>query len=264
MKVNELLNYLQSLNAGWVDQEKTVDTIKAGDPEAEIQGIAVAWMSYTWALQKAHELGCNVFITHEPTYFSHFDNDPRMFGFQGVCNKKWLIEDNGLVIYRCHDLWDQMPEIGIPDSWGEQLGFGNEIEGEGYFRIYNVSGKTAGQIARQVADRTRQFGQEAVQLIGSSDKSVTRLGIGTGAITPLLTLIDTYKVDIAVCTDDGFTYWREGAFAIDMGIPVIVVNHAVSEEAGLISLARHLQSRFHTIPVHHLPQNCMYQLVSAS
>ena len=47
-------------------------------------------------------------------------------------------------------------------------------------------------------------------------------------------------MDLAICTDDGFTYWHDAAYAIDMGIPAIVVNHAVSEEAGLMNLARHL------------------------
>ena len=71
-------------------------------------------------------------------------------------------------------------------------------------------------------------------------------------------------VDLVVCTDDGFTYCREAAYAIDMGIPVIVVNHAVSEEAGLMNLARHLSERYPAVPVHHIPQRCMYQLIGVN
>ena len=48
MKARELQSYLRSLNGGWMKFGKTVDTFKAGDPEAEIKGIAVGWMSYTW------------------------------------------------------------------------------------------------------------------------------------------------------------------------------------------------------------------------
>jgi hypothetical protein len=101
-----------------------------------------------------------------------------------------------------------------------------------------------------------------VELAGPPDKPVTRACIGTGAITPFLTYIRRYGVDLGICTDDGIAYWRDGGYAIDMDIPLIVVNHAVSEEAGLMNLAAHLRQRFPDVHVHHIPQRCMYTLVS--
>ncbi len=264
MKAIELQSYLQSLNSGWVNQEKTVDTFKAGDPDTEIHGIAVGWMSYTWALERALELGCNVFVTHEPTYYDHYDNNERIFRLPGVKDKQRFIQEKELVILRCHDLWDQIPGVGIPDAWGEFLGLGQAVSGEGYFRVYDVSGKTALQVAQQVASRTQSFGQEPVQLIGPAAKPVRRVSIGTGAIISFLDCVQNYKIDLAICTDDGIQYWRDGGYAIDMGIPMIVVNHHVSEEAGMIHLARQLQAKFPAIPIHHIPQRCMYRLVQGA
>jgi len=117
-------------------------------------------------------------------------------------------------------------------------------------------------VARQVAARTQPFGQDAVQLIGPSDQPVTRVCIGTGVVTPLLKFIDDYQADLAICTDDGLIYWRDAALAIDIHLPVIVVNHAVSELAGIASLASRLQAQFPQLPVHYLPQKCMYRLVT--
>jgi putative NIF3 family GTP cyclohydrolase 1 type 2 len=262
MKAYEIQSYLQSLNEGWVIPTGNIDTFKSGNPEDDVHGVAVGWMSYTWALKRALELGCNVFITHEPTYYTHQENDERMFRFEGAQNKRRFIEQNHLVIIRCHDLWDQIRDIGIPDSWASQLGFSNPIAGEGYYRIYDVSGKTAVDVARQVLDHTRSLGQEVVQLTGPAEKPVSRVAIGTGAGTPFLTFIEKYQADIAICTDDGMRYYSDGAFAIDMDIPLIVVNHPVSEEPGIINLAKHLQSKFPLIPIHHIPQRCMYQIVS--
>ena len=263
MKAYELQSYLQTLNRGWVDSEKTVDTFKSGEPNSEVQGIAVAWMSYTWALKKAIDLKCNVFVTHEPTYYNHYDNKADVLHLPGVREKQQFIEKYGLIVLRCHDLWDQFPEIGIPDTWGNVLNLGPAIDGTGFFRIYDVAGKTAIDVAGQVAAQTQQFGQDAVQLIGPADKPVTRVSIGTGAITPFFKFISAYQVDLAICTDDGIAYWRDGAYAIDMNLPLIVVNHAVSEEAGLISLAQHLRERFPQIPIHHIPQRSMYKLITA-
>jgi len=261
MHARDLQAYLRSLNGGWMDLEKTVDTFKAGDPDTEVRGIAVGWMSYRWALERAVGLGCNVFVTHEPTYYHHRDDQERFFGLPAAREKRRFIEAHGLVVIRCHDLWDQVPDLGIPDSWGACLGLGQAIGGEGYYRMYDVSGMTAEGLAREIASRTQAYGQEAVQLIGPGERPVRCAAIGTGAITPFLHYLTELDADVGICTDDGIAYWRDGAYAIDAGIPLIVVHHAVSEEAGMISLARHLQSRFPDVPVHHIPQKCMYRLI---
>ena len=263
MRAMQIQEHLRQLNGGWLDVNNTVDTFKAGDPDTPVTGIGVGWMSYIWALQEAVRLKCNVFVTHEPTYYDHFDNCPDMLARPSVANKLRLIEEHGLLIIRCHDLWDQMPDIGIPASWGEFLGFGDPISGAGYFRVYDASGRTAEDVARAVAKRTAALGQDTVQLIGPGSRPVNRVAIGTGAITPFFSLVEDHHADLVICTDDGFTYWRDGAFAIDNDIPVIVVNHAVSEEAGIANLARHLQEAFPETPVHHISQGCMYRLVGA-
>jgi putative NIF3 family GTP cyclohydrolase 1 type 2 len=96
---------------------------------------------------------------------------------------------------------------------------------------------------------------------------VTRVAIGTGAITPLFSYLRDYaactdhRIDLAICTDDGFTYWQHGAYALDVGLPVIVVNHATSEEPGMMRLAEHLQAQFPDVPVHFIPRGCLYRLI---
>jgi putative NIF3 family GTP cyclohydrolase 1 type 2 len=265
MIAKELQTYLRSLNGGWVDPDTTVDTLKAGDPETEVTGIAVSWMCTTQALTQALILGCNVFVTHEPTYYNHRDDlEAPVFDFKGAQEKRRLVEESEFVIYRCHDLWDQMPEVGIPDAWGDALGLGEAVAGEGYYRVYDVGGRTAGDVARQVAERTEIFGQAAVQLIGEANAPVSRVAIGTGAITPLWTYLRDFEIDLAICTDDGFSYWEHGSYALDVGLPVIVVNHATSEEPGMIELAQTIQTQFPNVPVHFIPRGCLYTLVRAN
>ena len=255
--------YLKSLDGGWVNWEKTVDTFKAGSPETPVRGIAVAWMPYNHALEEALNLGCNLFITHEPTYFNHRDDDPEIFRFPAARAKKAFIERSGLAIIRCHDVWDQYPEIGIPTGWGKVLGLGSPIDGGGYYYVYDGMGRQAGVIASQIARRTADMGQPAVQMIGPEDKPVRRIVLGTGAITPMFHFIEKLAADMAICVDDDFTYWRDGAFAIDAGFPVAVVNHPVAEEYSMKLLALHLKERFKQVPVHHLPERCMYKLITA-
>ncbi len=263
LTAGDVHDYLKSLDGGWVDWSKTVDTFKAGSPGTEVTGIAVAWMSYTHALKTALELGCNVFVTHEPTYFNHRDNDPEIFRFPAARAKREFIEQSGLAIIRCHDVWDQYPEIGIPTGWGKLLGLGEPIEGSGYYYVYDGAGRSSGAIARQIAERTAGIGQPGVQMIGPDDTPVKRVVLGTGAITPMFHFIEKLGADMAICVDDDFTYWRDGAFAIDAGFPVAVVNHPVAEEHGMKLLAGLMAERFHPVPVHHIPERCMYRLITA-
>ncbi len=271
MRAKDLQAHFRSLNGGWMNLNQTVDTFKSGSPEVEVKGIAVSWMSTCEALAQASQLGCNVFVTHEPTYYNHTD-DPgdRIFQLAGAREKREFVQASGMTIIRCHDLWDQVPEIGIPDAWGGALGFGRAVGGEGYYRVYDVSGRTAGDVARQVATRTQAFGQQAVQLVGDPETPVGRIAIGTGAITPLFSYLrecgasSGNPVDLALCSDDGFTYWQHGAYALDVGLPVIVVNHATSEEPGMMRLAEHLKGRFPEVPVHFIPRGCLYRLIDGS
>ncbi len=184
MTAHDVREHLKSLDGGWVNWDDTVDTFKIGDPSVELTGIAVGWMSYTGSLKQATELGCNLYVCHEPTFYNHHDTDEGVFADAGVQAKRDWLEDSGMVVLRCHDLWDQIPRIGIPDSWGEFLELGEAIDGEGYYRVYDVSGRTALSVARQVAARTQRLGQDTVHLLGDGDAAVTRVVIGTGAITP--------------------------------------------------------------------------------
>lgn len=269
MRASEIHEHLCSLDGGWVDWEQTTDRIVAGDPDTEVRGIAVGWMSYRSALQRALELGCNCFVTHEPTFFSGHDDEERIFRFPGVQAKREWIGNQGMVIIRCHDVWDQLPGLGIPDSWARFLSLDHRSAAEGYYRLFAVTDpehpplrtRTARGMAEHVASRVAEFGQPAVELVGPADASISLLALGTGAITPFTRFVETYDADIAICTDDGFTYWHAGTLAIDLGIPVIVVNHAVSEIPGVQSLARHLEISFPQVPVRYIPQGCMYELV---
>jgi len=261
MIIRDLLNYFQSLAGDWSYPAETVDTLKSGQQDWEIGGIAVSWMSFTSALQKAFDLGCNVFITHEPTFYDHYDMDPSILAIPSVRAKRDWIEQHRMAVYRCHDLWDRLPHIGIVDTWGEFLGFSNPVASDDYVRVYQIDPQPALTLARMVATRLQTLNQPGVQLIGPSTVPVRSVCIGTGAITPFIQSLERFQIDIAICTDDGINYWRDGAYAIDMHIPLIVVNHPVSEEAGVKRLAETLMTSFPQVPVFHIPQRCMYQLV---
>jgi putative NIF3 family GTP cyclohydrolase 1 type 2 len=261
LTAGEVHEYLRSLGREWIDPRNTVDTFKSGRPEMPVNGIAVAWMSYFDALREAVAKGCNLFVTHEPTYYNHTDTDRSVFSFEVARRKKAFIEESGLTIIRCHDVWDRVPEIGIPDAWGRHLGWTKVVRQQTFYRVYELPPTSAGELAKHVAAKVAPLGQKGVQLIGPADKVIRTVAIGTGAITSLRTMIVELEADLALCTDDGFTYWSDGAMALDMGYPVIVVNHPCAEEIGMAQLANHLRERYPTVLVRHIAQKCMFATI---
>ncbi len=131
-----------------------------------------------------------------------------------------------------------------------------------HFRIYEQDFGTAHNVARHVLQCTQPYGQQGVQLIGNLQQPVKRLAIGTGAITPFIDWVKDYEIDLGICTDDGIESWRDGTFAIDMNLAMVVVNHPVSEVIGVESLYHHLQKQFPALHFYHLQQQCMYKLIT--
>ena len=71
----------------------------------------------------------------------------------------------------------------------------------------------------------------------------------------LMKILKRYLVE---ATDSFDVLW-----AVELDIPLIIVNHTVSELAGIRELAQHLQAQFPQVPVHYIPQRCVYNLVFA-
>jgi len=246
--------------ATWVDWERGVDGFKIGDPDPVVTGIAVGWIAIDAALREAHRLGCNLFVTHEDPFYAEQRPDPG--AYPQTAAARHFLEETGLVVYRCHDAWDVWPGVGILDSWASALGFGGEPTAAAkYYAVYEVGPMPAAELASMVLERVRRFGEEAIRLSGCPDAQVSRLAIGTGAITDPFTMV-ALGADGLLCTDDPLRTTSHLGWCADMGVPVLIVNHATAEEPGVANLAAHLRNQFPDVPVKHLPQGCMYRTVT--
>ncbi|MBN1911862.1 MAG: Nif3-like dinuclear metal center hexameric protein [Pirellulales bacterium] len=269
----DINKHLLSLGKGWINPKNTVDTLKTGRPDVVVKGIATAWMGYTETIKKAKELDCNVMVVHEPIYYNHRDADLEdVFAFKTARDKREFANNSGVTIIRCHDVWDRVPKIGIRDSWASFLGLTDEIVQKDmigitnrtpFAGVYKVPPIKAEDYARSVAKKLAPHGQDTVRLVGPTDKVIRTVAIGTGAVTRFKHMAGDLKADLCVCSNDGFRFWQDGSLAVDMGLPVVVVSHGLSEEFGMRALAKHLAARHPQIPVHHIAQKYMARFIRA-
>ncbi len=175
MKADDIRRHFLSI-ADWVDPEVTVDRIIVGDPDAKVDRALVSWIASFHAVEEAVARGCQMVITHEPTFWVHANElpsveqwDPDSVMYAAAERKRRYIEEHGLVVLRVHDAWDAWPEIGIPWAWARHLGLGEEPAalGEGaYQQRYDIEPVPLDELARRVASRTALLGEPAVQVVG--------------------------------------------------------------------------------------------------
>jgi putative NIF3 family GTP cyclohydrolase 1 type 2/GNAT superfamily N-acetyltransferase len=259
-KARDIHEHFRSVGT-WVDWEPghTCDGFKYGDPNTEVKGIAVGWQSLQSALEEAQVLGCNFFITHEPTFYSHMDDNEAMKATAPAQRKMAFLERTGMVVYRCHDVWDIFPGLGIVDAWSEFLGLGKPVAHARYYNLHRVPPTTVWELVQRLAQRSAPLGEQAVQLIGKKWQMVHRLAVGTGAITDVRRMVEL-GADVVLTTDDGTALWRDAAWMADLGLPIIRVNHMTAEIPGLRKLTEYLRERFPGTPVHFVGPTCSYEI----
>jgi putative NIF3 family GTP cyclohydrolase 1 type 2 len=254
--------------------EKTVDRIIIGDPSTKIKKIGTCWMPYQETCKKAVESGVNVLVTHEPTFYTHWDLDEKqafqsspeftknLYASQIEKKKKW-ITDNGLVIIRNHDTLDALKDVGIPYALGKFLGFENSeiIASRTYYNVYKVKKQSASIFAGKIAKKLSEIGQPGVAFYGDPEYQVTSVGIGTGCICDPLEFADL-KPDIFISIDDVVRTWTQTSYATDTGKPLIVINHGTSEEMGMRALNLLISNKFPSIETIHFNQGCTYRWIT--
>jgi len=250
MKANDFREHCKQV-AHWVNWEKTVDQFMGGNPDAEVRGIATTWLATNTRLREAASLGLNFVIAHEGAFYPSYKGTPS--GDQHHAEKRRLIDELGITLMRCHDTWDRMPEVGIPDAWANFLGFPTEPRGiKSFYKICLVGEHTVGEVARLVLEKVRTLGQEVVHIIGDREARVHRMAVGTGAITQLPEMF-ALGADILLVTDDGISTTSSGLWSFDLGIPMLVVNHATAELPGMMAMVGYIERHFPGVPVKYLP-----------
>lgn len=265
MKAVEVLNHFREVGH-WVDWNNTCDRFLYGDLNTEVKGIAVSWIPTNFALRQAAKKNLNFFTTHEgafyPTEGPFFYNGKVSSNIKALIDKKkHLMDELGITLLRCHDTWDRMPEVGIVDAWATFLGFKSEVRPvESYYRICLVGKCTVEDLAKKILEKVRQLRQSVLLVFGNPHQKVSRMAVGTGAITNLVAM-RKLGADVILATDDGINSQSSGLWSIDASIPLLVVNHATSEIPGMHAMVNYLKIKFPGLPVEYMDVEFPYSVV---
>jgi len=257
-------------------REPSVDRIIIGKGDTAVTKIGTAWQPYWKTCREAVNRGVNTLVVHEPTFYTHWDLDAKEGGIierDGPGRKEYLrlrdekikwLNDNGLVIIRCHDVLDKIAGFGIPFALGRALGFsdGDIIRSRQFYNVYKIEAAPAAEVARRIAGKLKAVGQPGVAFYGDGDRKISSVGLGTGCICNPVEFMDL-EPDLFIAIDDTVRTWTQTTYAEDTGRPLVVINHGTSEEFGMRLLSEHLKEAFADKEVIHFPQGCSYKWIPA-
>jgi putative NIF3 family GTP cyclohydrolase 1 type 2 len=212
----------------------TVDTIKAGDANTEVTGVVVTFMDTYAVLQHAVELGANLIITHEPTFYNHPDDLNQLADDRVTAEKLAYIRTHKLVVWRFHDTWHLRQPDGILE--GEVKALGWEVyQDAGNPHLFHLPQTTVGGLAKEVE---RKLGSHAVQVVGDRAMKVRTVGLlpGASGLQKQTKLLSLDGVDALVAGESA--QWEGVAWTLDAAAEghnkaLLLVGHEASEEAGM-------------------------------
>ena len=242
MKAYEIMEDLFSLS-GPLFSDRTCDTIKAGDPNAEVTKVAVSMFATVDIVRQAKDWGAELLIVHEPTYYNHWDDHSDDY-FEA--EKRRLIEASGLTIYRFHD----HPHCTDPDiiTTGEiqYLGLDCTLEKTDVFdltRLHLNTPMTPRQLAKHIENT---LGIAHVRIAGAADVPCTSLSLMVG--TPGGLEQELLRPETEIILTGEICEWALGEHVRDaaqLGYrkAILVLGHIGSERDGMKYTAQILKER---------------------
>lgn len=240
-----------------IPEDRTCDRFITGDRNAEVRKIAVTFMATVDVIRQAKEEGVNFIITHEPTWFSGMDTTEWLEGDPVYLQKKALLDEAGISIWRFHDHMHFAKEDGIYRGFEQEFGWGKyrmpyEEEEPGAKELgpcYEIPEIRLRELCAFFKEKSEM---QVVQIVGNPDMKVKRVGVlvgggslGLGDETMPMKLVRDRNLDLVICGD--ITEWTLSAYIRDaaqlgMNRGMLVLGHERSEEPGMKHMPEWMRS----------------------
>jgi putative NIF3 family GTP cyclohydrolase 1 type 2 len=235
--------------------EPTVDTFKDGDSTTQVTGVAVTMMATFDVLRRAAAQGANLVITHEPTFYDHFDKlDVLEAEHDSVtAAKRAFIRDHRMVVVRMHDHWHRRTPEPMATSLARKLGWDRYRSAASEF-VYRLPATTLADLA---ADVRRRLPAPTLRVVGDP-----KLRVSTIVLVPGAAGFDRHRQalrqDVQVLVIGEAREWETVEYVADAMTAgrkqaLIILGHIPSEQDGMEEFARWLATFVQEVPVTFVP-----------
>ena len=230
-------------------RDTTVDTLKAGDPQTAVTGIATTVMATLPVLRQAAAAGRNLIVTCEPTFYGGNDDPGPRASDAVYLAKKAFIEEKRLVVWRFSDHWNARVPNEFAAALADTLGWA-KLRTAGNPLVYAMPSTTLGALTAHV--RARLGVKGSLRVIGAAGMRVGRVLLSPGTTDLPSTVKNLPDADVILSGEP--REWEAVEYVFDTasaGQPkaMIAVGRAVSEEPGMRACAAWLRTLIPEVPV---------------
>jgi putative NIF3 family GTP cyclohydrolase 1 type 2 len=233
----------------------TVDTLKAGEPETPVTGIATTMFDTMDVLREAARRGDNVVIAHEPTFYNHLDATTYFADDPVYKEKLSFIQQHHMVVFRLHDEIHSGDTDHILEGVYEALGWQRypHLGGPISQHLVTIPPTTLGQLAVFLKQR---LNIRILRVVGDPNLSITHVALLPGA-SGLQKQVFALRQPVEVLIAGESSEWETVEYVRDaaaQGRPkaLILLGHQASEEPGMEQCAKDLRVLFPGIRVDHI------------
>ena len=222
--------------------EYTRDTVKFGDENRELKRVGVTMHATVEVLKAVKEKNIDFLIVHEPIFYSESENTPDLPVY---CEKKRLIDESGVTIYRFHDHPHNFYPDMITEGGLKALGITSTIEKTQYFASYTIEldrGVLASQLVMQMQ---AELSLKNIRVCGSIDKPCKKIAVCFGTPGGVFELLQREDIDMVLTGE--ICEWQLGEYARDADAlgytkSLVIMGHIGSEREGMKLLAERLKN----------------------
>jgi len=242
---------------------KTVDKLRSGSMEQEVTGIVTTMFPTIEVIEKTAAAGANLIIAHETPFYNNEDETDWLQQDDTYHYKVELLNKNKIAVWRFHDHWHAHKPDGII--------MGNLIK-LGWDKYYDTDNQRLITLPKPMPLKSivslakEKLGISTVRLVGNLNENCSTIYLAFGYMDSKrqIAAIEQYKPDLILSgeTREWETVERvRDGLKMGQKTSLLVLSHAVSEEAGMEYAAKWLQPKVPGTRVTHIASGNPFQFL---
>ncbi|QNF34636.1 Nif3-like dinuclear metal center hexameric protein [Adhaeribacter swui] len=232
----------------------TVDQLRSGSMEQEVKGIVTTMFPTIEVIEKTAKAGANFIIAHETPFYNNQDETDWLKQDDAYRYKVDLLNKHNIAVWRFHDYWHAHKPDGIIMGNLTKLGW------DKYYDANNPRLLTLPQplALKNIATLAKnKLGIASVRVVGNLNQKCTTVYLAFGYMDSRrqIAAIQEMKPDLILSgeTREWETVERvRDGLLMGQKTSLLVLSHAVSEEAGMEYAAKWLQPKLPGVNITHI------------
>jgi putative NIF3 family GTP cyclohydrolase 1 type 2 len=240
---------------------KTVDQLRSGTADQEVMGIVTTMFPTLEVINKTIKAGANFIIAHETPFYNNEDETDWLQQDDAYRYKIDLLNKHKIAMWRFHDYWHSHKPDGIVMGNLMKLGWEKYYDA-GSPRMITLPQPMSLQSIVTLAKQKLVI--PSVRVVGNLNQPCSKIYMAFGYMDSKrqIAAINELKPDLILSgeTREWETVERvRDGLAMGQKTSLIILSHAVSEEAGMEYAAQWLQPKVPGIKVTHIASGTPFQ-----